>query len=126
MRSRTVGSVGRRSGLGRLASLGLLAVVLAGCSAAPTPEVTTGDAVLEQGRDVYIRQCASCHGSDGTGGRGTKFTDGAIVAAYPEVADQVAVVAEGKGSMPAFGGRLEEGELEAVVRYTREVLAVAE
>ncbi len=104
-----------------LAALALF--VVSGCSAAPTPEVSNGDPVLEQGRDVYIRQCASCHGADGGGGRGPKFTDGAVVAAYPEIADQIAVVADGKSSMPAFGGRLEDGELDAVVRYTREVLA---
>jgi mono/diheme cytochrome c family protein len=36
--------------------------------------------------------------------------------------DQVLVVAGGRGSMPGFGGRYSLAELEAVVRYTREVL----
>ena len=41
---------------------------------------------------------------------------------YPDAADQVAVVRDGRRSMPSFGGTLSEAEIEAVVRYTREVL----
>ncbi|MEZ5377832.1 MAG: cytochrome c [Acidimicrobiales bacterium] len=111
---------------GRVRSLvvGVTATLLiAGCAAATTPEVTNGDPVLEQGRELYIRQCSSCHGSDGGGGRGTKLNDGAVLAAYPDIADQLVVVSEGRNAMPAFGGRFDDAELDAVVRYTREVLA---
>ncbi len=103
--------------------MGVLATFAAGCAAADTPEVANGDPVLEQGRDLYIRQCSSCHGSDGGGGRGTKLNEGVVLAAYPDIADQIALVSEGKNAMPAFGGRLDDAELDAVVRYTREVLA---
>jgi mono/diheme cytochrome c family protein len=41
---------------------------------------------------------------------------------YLVLADQVTVVTDGRGSMPGFGGRYDPEELEAVVRYTREVL----
>jgi|TARA_B100001750_G_scaffold41809_1_gene30485 mono/diheme cytochrome c family protein len=41
---------------------------------------------------------------------------------FPLLADQVMVVSDGQGSMPGFGGRYDPEELEAVVRYTREVL----
>lgn len=100
--------------------------LLAACGG--SPEVPVGadgqpDAVLEQGRDVYGSSCAQCHGSSGQGGRGKRLNDGQAEERYPEVADMIAVVAEGKGSgMPAFDGKLEPGEIEAVVRYIREVL----
>jgi mono/diheme cytochrome c family protein len=41
---------------------------------------------------------------------------------FPVLADQVTVVTDGQGSMPGFSGRYDTEELEAVVRYTREVL----
>jgi len=41
---------------------------------------------------------------------------------FPVLADQVKVVADGRSLMPGFGGRYSPEELEAVVRYTREVL----
>ena len=42
---------------------------------------------------------------------------------YPDPADQVAVVTNGRGGMPAFGDKLTEEEIAAVVEYTRTVLA---
>jgi len=41
---------------------------------------------------------------------------------FPAFADQVGLVADGRGSMPGFSGRYDPDDLEAVVRYTREVL----
>lgn len=95
----------------------------AGCASASTPEVANGDPTLELGREIYIKQCASCHGGAGGGGRGTKLSEGTVTAAFPDIADQIAVVADGRNAMPAFGGRLTVEELDAVVRFTREVLA---
>ena len=42
---------------------------------------------------------------------------------YPDPADQIAVVTNGRGGMPAFGEKLSEEEIAAVVEYTRTVLA---
>ena len=42
---------------------------------------------------------------------------------YPDPADQIAVVTNGRGGMPAFGDRLSAEEIAAVVEYTRTVLA---
>jgi cytochrome c oxidase subunit II len=102
-------------------------VVLGGACAADTPEVPVGpdgepDPVLLVGHDVYRARCVSCHGSSGGGGQGPKLADGATLENYPELADEVDFVRAGKGIMPAFGDRLTEAELEAVVRYVREVL----
>ena len=41
-----------------------------------------------------------------------------VVAAFPDPADQIAVVADGRGSMPSFAESLTE-QIAAVVDYTR-------
>ena len=79
------------------------------------------DPVLSLGRDVYGATCSNCHGSSGGGGTGPRLA-GTVVESYPEIVDQVAIVNDGRNSMPSFGGTLSPAEIEAVVRYTREVL----
>jgi len=113
--------------MARLASLALTACLLLASCAGEPPEVPVGpdgtvDAVLVQGRDVYTFQCARCHGSSGGGGTGPKLSDGASVEKYPNIADAIAIVADGRNAMPSFAGGLSEAEIRAVVRYTREVL----
>ncbi len=78
--------------------------------------------MLVQGRDVWVANCSRCHGADGGGGRGPAVADGQMVEAYPAPADAIALVAAGKGQMPGFADRLDDAEIEAVVRYAREVL----
>ena len=71
------------------------------------------------GAAVYADNCASCHGAAGEGGRGPALAGGAVVEAFPEAADQVVVVTDGQGGMPAFGDRLSAEEIDAVVEFTR-------
>jgi len=113
----------------RLLPAALIAAVtaLGACAADDVPEVPVGpdgypDRELVAGRQVYIDRCANCHGNDGGGGRGTKLSDGRMVTQYPDIADQVEIIADGVRSMPAFAEVLNAGEIAAVVRYTREVL----
>jgi cytochrome c oxidase subunit 2 len=110
-----------------VAVLAATAALALGCGGPDSPEVPedaggTADPVLVEGRDVYQARCASCHGASGGGGAGPALNDGRMVDAYPDVADQIDVIANGRGAMPAFGERLSAEEIEAVVRYTREVL----
>lgn len=100
------------------------AVLLAVAACSPSaPSVPEGaDPALREGRDLYQSSCVQCHGADGGGGRGPKLSGGAVVEAYPDLGTQIVVVREGKGGMPAFGDKLSTAEIEAVVRYTREVL----
>lgn len=103
----------------------VLALGLAGC-ATDAPAVPLGpdgepDPVLALGRDVYASRCSNCHGSSGGGGTGPRLA-GVVEEEYPDPAEQRLVVREGRGNMPSFGGTLSEGEIDAVVRYTREVL----
>ncbi|MDG2428931.1 MAG: cytochrome c [Acidimicrobiales bacterium] len=107
-----------------LAQLLLFLALLVAC-AGTAPEVPravdgTLDPVLVRGREVWSQACASCHGSDGSGGRGPSLLS--VVDRYPSSLEQVRLVSSGRGSMPGFGSRYSMEELDAVVRYTREVL----
>ncbi len=101
----------------------VLGVLVAGaCSGSSTPAAPADDPGLVAGRDVFVRNCASCHGSAGGGGRGPKISEGRTADLFPAIEDQILFVAEGKGGMPAFSGRLSAEEIEDVVRFVREVL----
>ena len=92
------------------------------------PQETTAEkeSVAPAGIDpaaVYGDGCAGCHGGDGSGGIGPGLSGGRVVASFPDAADQVAVVTDGRGGMPGFGDRLSAEAISAVVDYTRTVLA---
>jgi cytochrome c oxidase subunit 2 len=95
--------------------------VLAGCGS--DGPATPDDPTLARGQEVYNASCASCHGVDGGGGFGRKLA-GEVEANFPDIEDQIAVVADGRDgtNMPAFRDRLSDEDIEAVVRYTRETL----
>ena len=97
------------------------------CSSAevPMPPVVADgrpDPVLSAGRQIYIERCANCHGSAGGGGQGPALARGAAEEAYPEIASQIGLVSDGYRLMPSYGDVLTREEIEAVVRFTREVL----
>ncbi|MCB0997025.1 MAG: cytochrome c [Acidimicrobiales bacterium] len=92
-----------------------------GSSADGTNETSDAGPDLTLGAQVFADRCAMCHGASGGGGSGPALA-GRVVEAYPDPADQLAVVRDGRRSMPAFGGRLTTAELDAVVAYTREGL----
>jgi mono/diheme cytochrome c family protein len=71
------------------------------------------------GYDVYLANCARCHGQDGQGGVGPKLAGGAVVKAFPDPAEQIRLVEDGEGSMPSFKGKLSRAQIEDVVAYTR-------
>jgi cytochrome c oxidase subunit II len=100
--------------------------MFAGACASASPEVPLGpdgraDPVLVLGREVYGAQCSSCHGVSGSGGSGVRLA-GTVVGSIPDADDQATVILDGRGRMPGFRNRLSAEEIEAVVRYTREVL----
>ena len=102
-------------------------ILLAGACATESPAAPLGtdgqpDSVLAAGREIYSSRCARCHGSSGAGGTGPKFDEGAVVEAYPDIADQIEIISTGKNGMPSFAGALSKDQLAAVARYTREVL----
>jgi len=82
---------------------------------APIPYAGTANT----GKAIFQTRCAACHGADGGGGFGPALRGGVVVSDFPNVADQEAVVARGRGSMPAFADSLTPQQIAAVVDYTR-------
>lgn len=97
-------------------SLSLLVVLTA---ITGTAEEAPGDAAA--GRARFESTCATCHGPD-AGGQGT----------VPAIDDAVArlgvdevrtTIEEGRGGMPSFGSTLDDGEIDDVVAFLRELSA---
>lgn len=97
-----------------------VAMGVTACSSTETPAAPT-DPVLAEGQQLYLANCASCHGRGGGGGLGPKLA-GVVATRYPNIDDQKALILNGRGSMPAFKTRFTPEQLEAVTRYTRESL----
>ncbi len=122
----------RRIGLAPsvLAVVAASAALWAGCTssgssaAPPVPTVAGGgtDPVLATGREVWTERCARCHGGAGGGGAGPKLDDGRLLRDFADPAAQAEVVRKGRKGMPSFGGKISDAEIDAVVRYTREVI----
>jgi cytochrome c oxidase subunit 2 len=77
------------------------------------------DDLLAQGKAVYEKNCASCHGAEGEGMAGMfpALKGSAVVTG--DMKKQVELMKKGKGMMPAFGTSLNAAEFAAVVTYTR-------
>ena len=65
----------------------------------PTVEAT---GPLGEGATVY-NQCSSCHGGSGEGGVGYSFQDGAVIATFPNIEDQLRWVKFGSEAYVAAG-----------------------
>ena len=75
------------------------------------------------GAQLFSANCASCHGVTGGGGVGPQLSGGAVLHDFPNEADQITFVANGRGIMPGFATSLTPAQLKAVVDYTRTELA---
>ena len=82
---------------------------------APVPAAGTADT----GAAIFATRCASCHGADGGGSFGPALGGGVVVGRFPDPADEIAVVVDGRGSMPSFADSLTEEQIAAVVEHTR-------
>ena len=103
-----------------VAVVALSVALAAGCtndSSGPTPS----DPVLAQGQKVYTAHCQSCHGAKGQGGAGMKLA-GRMTQDFPDIADQIAVISNGRSGMPAWKNSLSADDIAAVARYERECL----
>lgn len=103
------------------AALAVAAVVVgvAACSSAPA---RPSDPVLAKGYDTYTQRCASCHGLSGEGGAGPQMKG---VATRLSAEKHLETVRNGRTgtAMIGFKDQLSDEEIQAVVRYEREVLS---
>lgn len=77
-----------------------------------------GGTAQSPGAEIYSSSCATCHGATGQGSVGPRLAD-VVVGRYPDVADEIEVVTNGRLGMPAFSGQLSPEEIREVVEYTR-------
>lgn len=85
-------------------------------------DARTADAITQvEGQQVFVTTCAQCHGPRGEGGMGARLAGSSRAANRANVEDAVRF---GRGMMPAFQAQLEPEQLDAVVAYVTEVLAV--
>lgn len=109
-------------------SCGLL-LAGSGLSSAPQKRVSRKVAQVNKVNDLYRTNCARCHGAEGHGdtplGRtfnAPDFTDHKWWqehAAITNTRNLAAIVTNGKGSMPAFGKKLNRSEINLLVAYVR-------
>lgn len=81
---------------------------------------STSADTLAVGRHLYEANCVACHGADGTGEvlGAADFTDLRFVDDRAP-RDFYLIVTQGKGSMPAWQGRLSQDDRWAVIDYLR-------
>lgn len=93
---------------------------------------------LVLGTELFLANCASCHGASGDGAGGAPaFVDGAVVQTWPDWRDHVMWVKLGDANwpgstygaqnkpkttgMPSFGGQLSDQEIAQIVLHEREL-----
>jgi mono/diheme cytochrome c family protein len=87
-------------------------------------EAESGQARLSNGKNLYLRNCAGCHGTEGKGdGYKLLGPDPANLASQPtkQKSDTVLLktIHEGKPNMPSWKLRLSEQDSRDVLAYVR-------
>lgn len=87
-------------------------------------DAQSGPAKVLRGREIFLKQCADCHGEDGSGVFGPDLTDQFWLHGYTkgEVHATITNGVPGTG-MPAWGESLTEDELESIAEF---VLSLSE
>jgi mono/diheme cytochrome c family protein len=81
-----------------------------------------GTVALERlGASLFAQHCAACHGAAGEGGAGVRLSGNSRAG---DAALSRSVIVTGRGIMPAFSGVLLEDEIDVLVRWVAQNLAV--
>jgi len=67
---------------------------------------------------VYAANCAACHQPNGKGAGAFPALDGSKMVLGPK-AGQFNILINGKGAMPKWAGVISDGDIAAVMTYTR-------
>ena len=81
-------------------------------------KVYTLDEQKERGAKVYASNCAACHQPNGKGAGAFPALDGSKMVLGPKGA-QYNILINGKGAMPKWAGVISDGDIAAVMTYTR-------
>jgi cytochrome c oxidase subunit 2 len=81
-------------------------------------KVYTMDEQKERGAKVYAANCAACHQPNGKGAGTFPALDGSKMVLGPKAA-QYDILINGKGAMPKWAGVISDGDIAAVMTYTR-------
>ena len=81
-------------------------------------KVYTLDEQKERGAKVYAANCAACHQPNGKGAGAFPALDGSKMVLGPKAA-QYNILINGKGAMPKWAGVISDGDIAAVMTYTR-------
>lgn len=104
----------------------VIALIATACGGSGIVLPDDADEELFAGLAVYQQRCAQCHGQTGGGGIGANIQD---IESRLTNAEQRDVVVNGRrgptGQMPAFGQTLSDADIDAVVRFTRDILEPA-
>jgi len=96
----------------------VLALVLllapAGCQKAAEPAESDQPPPTPVAAQVFAANCAGCHGEQGQEARGP-----AIKPSKRSEQELFLIIADGRGEMPAFRGRLAESEVQALISFLR-------
>lgn len=88
--------------------------VAAGPPPGPTPQEIA--ALMDDGEELYRRNCSACHGNDGEGGEGPRLAGNGLLASVSTTVGQILF---GGAYMPPFGGRFDDHEAAAVATFIR-------
>lgn len=99
----------------------LIALTLCILIAAPSAFAGGGGS---DGAAIYKAKCAMCHGPDGAGqtpmGKNMKLRDLRSAEVQKQTdAELVKWIADGKGKMPAYKGKLTPADIDALVAFIR-------
>lgn len=73
---------------------------------------------VAEGADLFRQKCASCHGSDGAGtALGKKLGAKDLKSTKHSRSEVEKVIADGRGKMPAYRGKLSHEEIAALSAY---------
>lgn len=97
------------------ASLVVFAVVFA---------FSTWSLAADTGADTFKSKCAACHGATGAGdsamGKNLKLRDLGSADVQKQSDDELTnIIANGKGKMPKYDGKLTKDQIADVVKYIR-------
>jgi cytochrome c6 len=107
-------------------AMGPLSIILAAMLGVAPRQVPAAGA--DDGKKLYKAKCASCHGADAKGSPAMAKmfkVDADVMSLIDENTfskkdeDIAKAIADGKGKMKGYKGKLSDGEINALVRYIR-------